>query len=116
MSVTSPAEIANLRPLLKGTLALEGEPGYELATPWNVATQLAPAAVVAAADADDVATVVRFANEHGLRVLPQRTGHGAVAMDLSDTIMVHTARLDELQVDGQHRRARIGAGVIWQQV
>ncbi|MDA0185725.1 FAD-binding oxidoreductase [Solirubrobacter phytolaccae] len=115
MSVSSPP-LTELRSLLTGTLALPGEPGYELATPWNVAVPMTPAAVVAAHDANDVAATVRFANDHGLRVLPQRTGHGAVHMDLDDTLLVHTANLDELQVDPVNRRARIGAGVIWQQV
>jgi hypothetical protein len=116
MPVSSPAEISSLRSRLRGTLALEGEPGYELATPWNVAVPMTPAAVVAAANADDIAETVRFANAKGLRVLPQRTGHGAVAMDLDDVILVHTGRLDELSIDPVHRRARLGAGLIWQQV
>lgn len=115
MQVSSPLS-SDLRPRLDGTLALPGEPGYERSTPWNVAVPMTPAAVVAAAHADDVAHTIRFANDHGLTVLPQATGHGAVHMDLSRTILVHTAALDELQVDAANRRARIGAGVIWQQV
>ena len=116
MPVSSPAEISSLRSRLSGTLALPGEPGYELATPWNVAVPMAPAAVVAAAHAADVAATVRFADAHGLRVLPQRTGHGAVPVDLEDVIVLHTGRLDELTVDPVHRRARLGAGLVWQQV
>jgi FAD binding domain len=116
MSVSSPAEISWLRARLSGTLALPGEPGYELATPWNVAVPMTPAAVIAAADSSDIAETVRFANENGLRVLPQRTGHGAVATELDDVILVHTAKLDELSIDPVNKRARIGAGVVWQQV
>ena len=115
MSVSSPVEFP-LRARLNGTLALPDEPGYELATPWNVAVTMTPAGVVAAADAQDVAETVRFANENALRVLPQRTGHGAVATDLDDVLLIHTAQLDELTIDPVNRRARIGAGVIWQQV
>lgn len=115
MSVLSPTE-DELRSRLTGTLSLPGEPGYALATPWNVAVPMTPAAVVAVADATDVAEVVRYANATGLRVLPQRTGHGAVHMDLDDVILVHTAQLDQLEIDPAARRARIGAGVIWQQV
>lgn len=115
MSVSSPP-LAALRPRLNGTLALPGEPGYELSTPFNVAVPMTPAAVVAAADADDVAHTIRFADEHGLTVLPQATGHGAVHMDLSRTILVHTGALDTLEVDPVNRRARIGAGLRWQPV
>ena len=116
MSVSSPAEISPLRHRISGSLALPGEPGYDLAAPFNVAVPMAPAAVVAAANADDIAETVRFANDNGLRVLPQRTGHGALKMDLEDVLLVHTAQLDELKIDPVGKRARIGAGVIWQQV
>lgn len=116
MQVSSPTELTWLRARLAGTLALPGEPGYELATPWNVAVPMTPAGVVVAANANDVAETVRFANANGLRVLPQRTGHGAVAMDLDDVLLVHTGKLDELTIDAANRRARIGAGVVLQQV
>ncbi len=111
MSVISPTALR-----LSGTFALPGDPGYELATPWNVAVPVKPRVVVAAADAEDVLEVVRFAGANGLRVLPQRTGHGAVPFDGDDVILVHTGRLDELEIDPRTRRARIGAGVVWQQV
>ncbi len=37
-------------------------------------------------------------------------------MDLSDTILVHTARLGELEVDPGQPARRIGAGLRWQPV
>jgi FAD/FMN-containing dehydrogenase len=114
---TSRPDVTGLRGHLTGTLALPGEPGYELATPWNLAVPSTPLAVVAAADAHDVAATVRFAAEHGLRVAVQRTGHGAVALDGDDdVILVHTARFDTLDIDLAARRARLGAGLVWQQV
>lgn len=104
-----------LRGRLTGRLALPGQPGYELAIPWNVAVPVQPQAVVAAADAEDVAAVVRFARSHGLTVAVQRTGHGAVPLDAS-SVMVHTGALDEVSVDVEGRWARVGAGATWQQV
>lgn len=112
---TMDAEIESLRPLLAGSVALPGEPGYELATPWNLSIPVTPRAVVAVADAHDVAATVRFAAEHGLRVAVQRTGHGAVALD-GDVLLVHTGQLDECVVDPGARTARVGAGAIWQDV
>lgn len=109
------ATITSLRPRLTGSVALPGEPGYELATPWNLAVPVTPCAVVAAADANDVAATVRFAAEHGLRVAVQRTGHGAVAVS-GDVVLVHTGQLNECVVDPDARTARVGAGVIWQEV
>ena len=109
-------ELEALRGRLTGTLARPGEPGYELATPWNVAVPMAPRAVVAAATATDVQEAVRFANEHGLRVAVQATGHGAVAFEGDDVLLVHTRGLDELAVDPETRIARIGAGLDQQAV
>ena len=55
-----------------------GDDGYDAARQaWNLVADQRPAAVVHAADADDVAAVVRFAAGAGLRVAPQATGHGA---------------------------------------
>lgn len=113
--IETPIYFSGLRAALAGSLALPGENGYELATPWNVAVPVHPAAVVLAADANDVAQTVRFAATQGLRVAVQRTGHGALPMG-EDTILVHTGRLDEVSVDAAARRVRVGAGVVWQQV
>ena len=107
--------LSSLRSALAGSLALPGEDGYELATPWNVAVPVRPAAVVSAADAQDVTETVRFAAAHGLRVAVQRTGHGAVPLG-DDVILVHTGRLTELSIDAGAGRARMGAGLVWQQV
>ncbi|MGW5074325.1 FAD-binding oxidoreductase [Rhodococcus sp. NPDC004095] len=107
--------IASLRASLTGSVALPGEPLYELATPWNLAVPVTPRAVVVAADTGDVAATVRFAAEHGLRVAVQRTGHGAVAVS-GDVLLVHTGQLNECVVDAGTRTARVGAGAIWQDV
>jgi hypothetical protein len=108
--------VVALRERLAGDLALPGEPGYELATPWNVAIPRTPRAVVAAASAADVVATVRFAASAGLRVTAQRTGHGAVPIDGDDYILLHTGALDECSVDPAARSVRVGAGVVWQQV
>lgn len=111
------SDIARLRDGLVGSLALPGEPGYELATPWNVAVPRTPRAVVAAASAADVVATVRFAATAGLRVTPQRTGHGAVPIDGGDDcILLHTGALAECTVDPSTRLARVGAGAVWQDV
>ncbi len=105
-----------LREHLSGDVAVPGDAGYAAAMPWNVAVPVAPRAVVGVADARDVAETVRFAARHGLRVAVQRTGHGAVAYDGDDVLLVHTARLDRCEVDVAGRSARVGAGAVWQEV
>ena len=86
-----------------------------LATPWNVSVPSTPLAVVVAADAGEVSRTLRFATAHGIPVAVQCTGHGASA-DLSDAILVSTHRLTECTVHAEERWARVGAGVVWQQV
>lgn len=107
--------MSELRGRLSGQVCTDGDPDYpELATPWNLAVQARPFAVVEAADADDVVEAVRFARGAGLPVAVQATGHG-ISADLADVLLVNTRRLDECRVhpDGW---ARVGAGVRWQQV
>jgi hypothetical protein len=116
---TDEVDLEPLRALLSGSLALPGEPGYELATPWNVAVPVLPLVVVLPESAEDIAAAVRFAGTAGLRVAVTRTGHGAIPLDAaagSDVLLVHTGRLDECTVHVDERWARVGAGVIWQQV
>lgn len=107
--------LAALRGRIAGPLALPGEPGYERATPWNVAAAMRPCAVVLATSAGDVAETVRFAAEQGLRVAVQATGHGAIGVG-SDTILVVTSGMSVCTVDTLNRTARVGAGARWQHV
>ncbi|WP_072807476.1 FAD-binding oxidoreductase [Rhodococcoides yunnanense] len=84
-------------------------------TGFNVAVDHQPAAVLVAADADDVAAAVRIAARAGLKVAVKATGHGAAATG-PDTILIATRALDTLRIDHDARTATIGAGVVWQKV
>ncbi|GAB2480871.1 FAD-binding oxidoreductase [Jatrophihabitans fulvus] len=110
-----PAWVTELSASITGRVFVPGDPEYlARSTPWNVAVPCVPAGVVVAADAADVAAVVRAAAEHGLRVDVRATGHGAAPVG-PDVLLVHTGDLDELVV---HPRgwARVGAGVRWSAV
>ena len=81
---------------------------------WNLAVDQRPAAVALPESALDVVAVVAFAREHGLRVAPQGTGHGAAALgDLSDTILLKTSRMRGVEIYPKARIARVDAGAIW---
>lgn len=106
---------ADLAARTQGPVAVPGDEHYDaLVSPWNLAIQVRPAAVVAAQSAQDVVEAVRFAAAHGLRVTPQATGHGPMA-ELLTELLVTTRGLDEVTVhpDGW---ARVGAGVKWLRV
>ncbi|MGY1740018.1 MULTISPECIES: FAD-binding oxidoreductase [unclassified Blastococcus] len=97
---------------LTGSVHSPGDPGYDaLATPWNLAVPMRPAAVVEARTAADVVAAVRFAGEHGLTAGVQATGHGAEA-SLAGHLLIATRGLDEITVHPEGW-ARVGAGVKW---
>ncbi|MCP2355835.1 FAD/FMN-containing dehydrogenase [Nonomuraea thailandensis] len=100
-----------LRSVVRGRVLLPGDAGFDPAhRPWNLAVEQPVAAVVEAADAGDVAALVRFARSAGLGVAVQPNGHGASGR-AAGTILLRTGRLDTLEIDAAARRARIGAGV-----
>lgn len=82
---------------------------------FNTAVTHRPAVVLAAADAADIATAVRVANEKGLQVTVQATGHGAAA-PADGTMFVSTKGMQGVHVDPVRRRARVEAGVRWRTV
>lgn len=99
---------------------LPGEPAYDAArTPWNLAADLRPAAVVRPHSAEEVAAVVRTATTLGLRIAPQSTGHGALPLaeaDLSDVVLVKLDELTGVTVDATARTARVLGGTLWADV
>jgi len=80
---------------------------------WNLVADQNPSAVAFVENAGDIAAVVRFAVENGLRVSGQATGHGAVALgSLEDAILIKTERMRGVEVDAASQTARVEAGVL----
>ena len=80
---------------------------------WNLAADPHPTAVAFVESAADVAKVLRFCADHGLRALGQGTGHGAVAVgSLDDTVVIKTERLRGIEIDPDASTARVEAGVL----
>lgn len=105
------SSLLSLREAVRGEVLLPGDEGFDAGRkPWNLAVEQDVRAVVTAADADDVAALVRYAAEAGVPIAVQPTGHGASG-SAAGAILLRTGRLDELTVDAGARTARIGAGV-----
>ncbi|MDE3722969.1 FAD-binding oxidoreductase [Nocardiopsis sp. N85] len=110
------SNLDELRTRVRGRVLLEGDEGFEQARrPWNLAVEQPVSAVVEAADADDVAALVRYAREAGLTVSAQPNGHGASGA-VEGVVLLRTGALDEVRVDAGARTARVGAGVSWGRV
>ena len=81
---------------------------------WNLASNQIPVAVAFPEAADEVAAVVNFARENGLRVAAQATGHFAGTLPaLDDAILVKTERMRGVEIDADAARARVEAGAQW---
>jgi hypothetical protein len=100
-------------------LVKRGEEQWDSArVAWNLAIDQQPAMVARPGDADEVAAVVNYARESGLRVAVQAEGHsaGALAGVGEDTLLLKTGRLTGAEIDAGNRRARVGAAAKWQDV
>jgi len=111
-------DIRELEARIDGVVVLPTDETWnEARQAWNLAADQRPAAVAVPDNVGDVVEIVEFAREAGLRVAPQGTGHGAMAMgDLADTILVKLHRLRTVSVDPESQTVRAGAGTIWIEV
>lgn len=108
--------VADLAIAVAGPVLVPGDDGYaEEVASFNTAFAAAPAVVVGALDADDVAAAVTWAAGTGRRVSVQATGHGLLS-DLAGTVLISTRRMTGLSIDPQTRTACVQAGVRWAQV
>jgi FAD/FMN-containing dehydrogenase len=121
MSLTETSVSDRFRDLaarLTGSVVTAADPDWDAARQaWNLAADQRPEAVVVVADVQDVVAAVEFAAAHGLRVVPQGTGHLAGPLgDLSGVLLLRTAALRSVDVDADALTVRVGAGVVWGEV
>ena len=80
-----------------------------------VAAKMRPLAVVFPDSTEEVAAAVRWANKHGVTVVPRGAGTGLAggALPETDSLLISTSRLNQiLEVDIPNRRALVEAGVV----
>ncbi len=103
--------------LCEGRVHLCGDPSYDhVRTPWNLAVDQRPAAVVLPESAREVSQVVRAAASAGLRVAPQSTGHNAgplAAHGLDDVVLMRLSRMTGVCVDPARGIVRVEGGTEW---
>jgi FAD/FMN-containing dehydrogenase len=96
---------------IRGRVATPSDSDWEEARQaWNLAADQQPAAVALVESADDVSKVINFARENGLKVAGQGTGHGAVALQpLDEVILIKTERMRSVETEGDNARVEAGA-------
>jgi FAD binding domain len=97
---------------IRGRIATPADSDWDEARQaWNLAADQRPEAIAFVESADDVAKVVGFAREKGLKVAPQGTGHAAVPMgSLGGAILIKTERMRGVEIESE--RARVEAGAL----
>lgn len=99
---------------LAGDVVLPGDDGWEAARQaWNLAVDQKPVAVVLPESADDMVATVVFAGENDLRIAFNAGGHNAGPIDWgTDTLLLKTERMRNVEIDPAAQRARVQAGVL----
>jgi FAD/FMN-containing dehydrogenase len=111
----TPDRLGQLQTRLQGAAIGPDHPRYhEARHAFNLANDQRPAAIVEAGGAADVAEAIRFAQEAGLGVAIQSTGHGAQPAD--GALLILTSRMTGVQINAAARTAWVEAGARWGQV
>lgn len=116
IDITNPAP--ELAGLCGGATVSRDDERYEASCEaWALVADQRPLMVAYPADAAEVAEVVLAARRHGLRVVPQGTGHNAAPLGaIEDAILVRTPALNEVTIDPERKIARVGSGVLIEDV
>src|SRR5688572_7152559 len=82
--------------------------------PMSTTGRCTSSAVIELQNAQDAVETVRRAREEGLRIVVQSPRDGAVEVD--SALVVRTEQLNEVEIDAEMWRARVGAGALWRDV
>jgi hypothetical protein len=105
------AALDELRRRVAGRVHVPGDPAWdEVRTPWALAVEQTPLAVVEVVDAIDVRRAVGWAAEHGRQVMAQPVGHGASG-PIDQVVLLRTRALRSIEINTVTRTATVGAGV-----
>jgi FAD/FMN-containing dehydrogenase len=114
MTQTADSPALELRSRMRGEVIGPDDPTYdESRRIWNADIDRRPLLIARCADETDVQTVVRFAGEHGHALAVRGGAHSmAGACIIDDGIMVDLSLINQVSVDPETRRARVGGGAL----
>jgi FAD/FMN-containing dehydrogenase len=118
-TMTTPAQAARQELTgFRGSLIGPGDGDYDEARAvYNAMIDKRPGLIARCADADDVATAVGFARDHGLLLAVRGGGHnGAGLGTCDDGVVVDLSLLKDIEVDPANKTVRVGGGCLWSEV
>ncbi|HKY12642.1 MAG TPA: FAD-dependent oxidoreductase, partial [Gaiellaceae bacterium] len=117
-AVLTPFGAARLAGLVAGEVITPGHAEYDATRRvWNSMIDKRPAAIVRCAHADDVATAIRFAAEHGLPLAVRGGGHNVAGTALvDDGLVLDLSALRGVTLDPSGRTVHVQGGATWADV
>ena len=103
---------------LTGAVITADHPEYETARRvWNGMIDKRPVAIARCADAQDVATAVRFATENELPLAVRGGGHNVAGTALvDDGLVIDLSAMRDVRIDSAGRTVRVQGGATWADV
>ncbi|HEV2785525.1 MAG TPA: FAD-dependent oxidoreductase, partial [Solirubrobacteraceae bacterium] len=103
---------------LAGDVIAPDHAGYESARRvWNGMIDKRPAAIARCADADDVATAVRFAGDHDLQLAIRGGGHNVAGTALvDDGLVIDLSAMRAVRIDASGATVHVQGGATWADV
>ncbi len=101
-----------LRGMIKGSVLIPDDPGYEEARQiWNAMIDRRPAMIVQCANADDVSAAIAFARRNKLEISIRGAGHNIAGNALcNDGLTIDFSNMKNVRVDAGKRRAYVEPG------
>ncbi|WP_371406633.1 FAD-binding oxidoreductase [Kribbella sp. NBC_00662] len=106
--------VGELRAAVSGTVFAPEDDGYDAARRlWNAEHVREPAVIAQVHSAEDVQAAVRYAVAEGLEIAVRGGGHSIAGLSSVDGgLMIDLSRLNQVTVDPEARRARVGGGAL----
>ena len=110
--------LKELRGNLRGVVTVPADADYAaVRRVWNGAIDRYPSAVVACADAEDVASALRIAATRGLAITVRGGGHNVAGRCIRDgALLLDLSRLNGVAVNTESRIATVQGGALWRDV
>jgi FAD/FMN-containing dehydrogenase len=110
--------LRELRGNLRGAVTVSSDADYAaVRRVWNGAIDRYPSAVIACADAEDVANALRIAAQRGLAVTVRGGGHNVAGRCIRDgALLLDLSRLNGVAVNIETRIAIVQGGALWRDV
>ncbi|WP_406049043.1 FAD-binding oxidoreductase [Kribbella sp. NBC_00889] len=114
MTQLAEAGLDELRAALVGAVLAPDEDGYDDARRlWNAQHDRRPAVIAQVRTAEDVQAAVRFAVANDLEIAVRGGSHSmSGASSVDDGLMIDLSRMNQITVDPEARRVRVGGGAL----